>query len=159
MRKEFYVTLFGGECALFATQERDRKKRQLCEENGVRLIEWRFDEPLSALVLKRKLEGLEIDTCGTSFVEPGNPGKTKTSRKKDGSKRKNLKPKQAKKELLQEKDVPEEFRAPIKRAAIREVLVGFRRMFPDATYADIVRITGISRPTINKYLGKPKCRG
>lgn len=150
------IELFGGERALFATQERDRKKRQLCEENGVHLIEWRFDEPLSELVLKRKLEGLEIDTCGISFVEPSNPGKTKTPRKKDGPKQRNLKLKQVKKELLQEKDVPEEFRAPIKRAAIQEVLIGFRRMFPEATYADIARITGISRPTINKYLGKPK---
>ena len=153
------IELFGGEHALFATQERDRKKRQLCEENNVLLIEWRFDEPLSALVLKRKLEAREIDTDGISFVEPGNPEKTKISKKKDGSKRKHLKSTQAKKERLQRKDVPEEYRAPIKRAKIREVLVGFRRMFPDATYADIVRITGISRPTINKYLGKPTYRG
>ena len=123
------------------------------------LIEWRFDEPLSALVLKRKLEAREINTDGISFVEPGNPEKAKISKKKDGSKRKHLKSTQAKKEKLQGKDVPEEYRAPIKRAKIREVLVGFRRMFPDATYADIVRITGISRPTINKYLGKPTYRG
>ena len=36
------VGFFGGEEALAARRELDRRKRQLCEENGVRLIEWPY---------------------------------------------------------------------------------------------------------------------
>ena len=37
------VEFFGGEEALNQRQELDRQKRELCEENGVRLIEWPYD--------------------------------------------------------------------------------------------------------------------
>ena len=36
------IDFFGGEDALAARQELDRQKRQLCEANGVRLIEWPY---------------------------------------------------------------------------------------------------------------------
>ena len=36
------VVFFGGEEALEQRQELDRQKRQLCEENKVRLIEWAY---------------------------------------------------------------------------------------------------------------------
>lgn len=36
------VTFFGGEEALLQRQELDRQKKQLCEENNVRLIEWEY---------------------------------------------------------------------------------------------------------------------
>ena len=47
------VGFFGGEEALAQRQELDRIKRQLCEENGVRLIEWPYSlEPTEGNVRK-----------------------------------------------------------------------------------------------------------
>ena len=42
------VPFFGGEEGLNNTQERDRKKRSLCEQNGVHIIYWRYDETITA---------------------------------------------------------------------------------------------------------------
>lgn len=39
------VEFFGGEEALAQRRELDRQKRELCEVNGVRLIEWPYDVP------------------------------------------------------------------------------------------------------------------
>ena len=49
------VEYFGGEKQLQQQKERDNKKRQKCGENGIKLIEWRYDEPVSKLMLKKKL--------------------------------------------------------------------------------------------------------
>ena len=53
------VTFFGGEDALAQRQELDRQKRKLCEENGVRLIEWPYDVPPTAGNVKKMLGGGE----------------------------------------------------------------------------------------------------
>ena len=37
------VAFFGGEEALLQRKELDRQKKSLCEENGIRLIEWSYD--------------------------------------------------------------------------------------------------------------------
>jgi very-short-patch-repair endonuclease len=50
------VDLFGGEEALQRTRERDRKKRDLCEKNGVTLVYFRHDEPLTEKTVLRKLK-------------------------------------------------------------------------------------------------------
>ena len=42
------VELFGGQDGLVATQERDALKRAALEANGVRLVEWRYDRPVTA---------------------------------------------------------------------------------------------------------------
>lgn len=39
------VDFFGGEEALLQRQELDQQKKQLCEENHVRLVEWSYDTP------------------------------------------------------------------------------------------------------------------
>lgn len=49
------IEVFGGKEHFEKQQELDRKKRFLCNENNIRLIEWKYDEPISALVLKKKL--------------------------------------------------------------------------------------------------------
>ena len=47
------IDFFGGEDALAARQELDRQKKQLCEANGVRLIEWPYScEPTDKNVRK-----------------------------------------------------------------------------------------------------------
>lgn len=46
---------FGGEHAFARTQERDERKRALCTENGVTVIEIRYDEPLSMPYLRSRL--------------------------------------------------------------------------------------------------------
>lgn len=40
------VELFGGIDHFEEGQERDKKKRNLCKEHGVKLIEWRYDNPI-----------------------------------------------------------------------------------------------------------------
>lgn len=55
------VPFFGGEEGLNNTQERDRKKRSLCEQNGVHIIYWRYDETITASRLKAKLSQIKVD--------------------------------------------------------------------------------------------------
>ena len=49
------VEAFGGESALDKTQERDRRKRTLCEKNGVSVIDVRFDDPITVPSLRNRL--------------------------------------------------------------------------------------------------------
>lgn len=49
------VSLFGGLPHFRLQQELDNRKRKLCSEQGIRLIEWRYDEPISSDMLKKKL--------------------------------------------------------------------------------------------------------
>lgn len=50
------IDIFGAEKGLDATQIRDKKKKEKCLANGVYLIEWTFDEPLSADFIKEKID-------------------------------------------------------------------------------------------------------
>lgn len=43
----YEVSVFDGNDGLERRQMRDKRKRVLCERNGVLLLEWRFDNPLS----------------------------------------------------------------------------------------------------------------
>ena len=52
------VSFFGGEEQLQNQLERDRRKQQLCRDNGVILIEWRYDEPVSSALLNKKLKSI-----------------------------------------------------------------------------------------------------
>jgi|GEM_PF-2237471 len=56
------IDFFGGEEAFQMTQERDKRKAELCKQNGVTLIYWRYDEPISASRLKTKLKEAGITT-------------------------------------------------------------------------------------------------
>lgn len=56
-RQHYYaVEFFGGADSLEKQQQRDKLKRKKCFENGVRLIEWRYDEPVTKLILDSKLK-------------------------------------------------------------------------------------------------------
>ncbi|MBR3396428.1 MAG: hypothetical protein IKG70_01075 [Lachnospiraceae bacterium] len=46
------VDFFGGEEALTQRRELDLQKRKLCEENGIRLIEWSYETPPTASNIK-----------------------------------------------------------------------------------------------------------
>jgi len=50
------VKAFGGDAALQRNLERDALKKQLCGENGVHLVEIRFDAPLTLPVLRQRLQ-------------------------------------------------------------------------------------------------------
>lgn len=56
------VPFFGGEEGFKKVQERDQRKAELCIQNGVILICWRYDEPISASRLKTKLKDAGITT-------------------------------------------------------------------------------------------------
>jgi len=50
------VAFFGGEEGFLRTQERDRRKAQLCDENGVTLIYFRYDEPISREIVEARMQ-------------------------------------------------------------------------------------------------------
>lgn len=50
------IVFFGGEESFKKRLELDNRKKRLCEENNVTLIEWRYDEPITKNVLERKLK-------------------------------------------------------------------------------------------------------
>ena len=54
---------FGGEESFKKRLLLDERKRKLCAENGVMLIEWRYDEPVTKLELSKKLKhyGIEFE--------------------------------------------------------------------------------------------------
>ncbi len=49
------IGIWGGEEGLKKRQKLDEQKRHLCKENNVKLIEWRYDEPISKIILKKKI--------------------------------------------------------------------------------------------------------
>jgi|LGVF01.2.fsa_nt_gb Na+-transporting methylmalonyl-CoA/oxaloacetate decarboxylase gamma subunit len=50
------VELFGGQEAFAIQEKRDKRKRKLCAQNNINLIEWKYNEPVSALILKQKIK-------------------------------------------------------------------------------------------------------
>lgn len=54
------IALFGGEEGLEMTRARDEKKRALLAHQGVRLLEWRFDEPMTRARLVARLAEMGI---------------------------------------------------------------------------------------------------
>lgn len=53
------IDIFGGKEHFEKQQKLDLKKQLLCKKNNIHLIEWRYDEPISILVLKNKLSKYE----------------------------------------------------------------------------------------------------
>ncbi|HEX7473010.1 MAG TPA: hypothetical protein VF323_07990 [Candidatus Limnocylindrales bacterium] len=55
--EQHYVTLehWGGEAGLAARRELDERKRDACLRAGIRLIEWRYDEPVSVGAVRARL--------------------------------------------------------------------------------------------------------
>lgn len=49
------VDFLGGAKGLRDRQKLDEKKRKLCQDNGVILIEWKYNEPINDIVLRTKL--------------------------------------------------------------------------------------------------------
>ncbi|MYD94336.1 MAG: hypothetical protein F4Y02_11740 [Chloroflexi bacterium] len=52
----FPIEAFGGESALEKTRERDRRKRALCKEHGVTVVDVRFDDPITMPSLRKRLQ-------------------------------------------------------------------------------------------------------
>lgn len=50
---------FGGEEHFILQQENDRKKKELCVENGVKLIEWPYTEAITEENLRKHLDSIE----------------------------------------------------------------------------------------------------
>ncbi len=57
----YSVDYFGGDEAFKKRILLDERKRKLCVENGVTLIEWHYDEPITKLVLNEKLNNIGIN--------------------------------------------------------------------------------------------------
>ena len=53
------IDFWGGKEGLKYRQKLDEQKRKLCKENNVKLIEWRYDEPISKIMLDKKLKMIE----------------------------------------------------------------------------------------------------
>lgn len=52
------IDFWGGEEGFKYRQKLDEQKRKLCIENNIKLIEWRYDEPISQIMLNKKLKEL-----------------------------------------------------------------------------------------------------
>lgn len=52
------IEYFGGEESFKDVVERDKRKKNLCEKNGVQLIYYNYDEEISESVLRKKLSGI-----------------------------------------------------------------------------------------------------
>jgi hypothetical protein len=54
--KQHYEALdyFGGEKGLDKRRALDLKKKEICLKNGIKLIEWKYDEPITKVVLEKK---------------------------------------------------------------------------------------------------------
>ena len=50
------VAVFGGEAGFKALVARDKRKKKLCAENGIRLIYWKYDEAITRAKLDHFLE-------------------------------------------------------------------------------------------------------
>lgn len=55
------VALFGGQAGLDLTRARDERKRLLLQRHGVRLLEWRFDVPITRATLVSQLSSLNVE--------------------------------------------------------------------------------------------------
>jgi hypothetical protein len=51
------IDFFGGWDGLHRTQKRDRRKLELCTQNGVKLVYFRFDEPITRHVVEERIKG------------------------------------------------------------------------------------------------------
>ncbi len=51
------VEAWGGKAGLLATQARDQRKRELCDEAGVRLVEIDYTEPLTEEYIRGRVLG------------------------------------------------------------------------------------------------------
>jgi hypothetical protein len=51
---------FGGDNKFEERKLLDNRKKSICNENGIKLIEWRYDEPISEVELNRKLCNIGI---------------------------------------------------------------------------------------------------
>lgn len=59
------VDYFGGVASLLTSKERDKRKFELCKKNNIKLIYWNYDEDITFVVLKEKLNniGISIENC------------------------------------------------------------------------------------------------
>lgn len=55
------ISYFGGSEGFKKRQELDKRKRKLCKLNGVKLIEWNYDEPITKIILRNKLKSIGVD--------------------------------------------------------------------------------------------------
>ena len=53
------VKFFGGDTQLEKQKIRDAEKKRKCNSEGITLIEWKYDEPISRIILQEKLEQAE----------------------------------------------------------------------------------------------------
>jgi hypothetical protein len=67
--EQHYLPLehWGGEAGLLARRDLDERKREACLRAGIRLVEWRYDEPISAARVRARLEAVGV-------VPPGEEG-------------------------------------------------------------------------------------
>ena len=52
------VKCFGGDSAFKERRLRDRKKKELCQENNIKLIEWKYDEQIVKVNLDKKIDSV-----------------------------------------------------------------------------------------------------
>ena len=94
---------FGGEEKFKIRQERDARKRKLCLENGVTLIEWRYDEEITKENLATKLQPFidELPEENLNYTWEDEKLKLALAKEAKEKEKKSLKPKVPTKVLVQ----------------------------------------------------------
>ena len=94
---------FGGEEKFKIRRERDARKRKLCLENGVTLIEWRYDEKITKENLATKLKPFidELPEENLNYTWEDEKLKLALAKEEKEKEKKSLKPKVPTKVLLQ----------------------------------------------------------
>lgn len=55
------IDVFGGKEALKETKNRDKRKRKLCRENNIKLIEWKYDLPINIMNLSELFKEYNVE--------------------------------------------------------------------------------------------------
>jgi len=74
------VEFFGGLESYEYGRERDVRKRKLCQKNGIKLVEWHYDEPITVEILNDKLADYGKISNNCPPCESGSP---RITRKKE----------------------------------------------------------------------------
>lgn len=65
------ISVFGGDEAHRRVLERDELKRRLCSDNGVQVVDFRFDAPLTKTSVKHRLRGFLTGNGKEKGADPG----------------------------------------------------------------------------------------
>lgn len=81
------IKVWGGEDSLKKIQKRDLRKKKLCAENGIRLLEWEYTNPVNSITVLQFMKEHSISICKNSEEKTVTIGKIAPVIKKENKKK------------------------------------------------------------------------